>query len=64
MDYDSFITPGALCTNCKNHGQITQTSIGPLVRCTVYYSFTNHNDQAEHCINYCPVDEKSRKVHE
>lgn len=51
MDYDSPITPGAQCSNCKN---VRPVNVGQLVFCLVYHWY-NNNDQAERCINYCPA---------
>lgn len=50
-DYPQIITPGARCQHCKHHKLIISTSIGLLVKCSLYGAFYE-NDQAEHCINY------------
>ena len=51
MDYPQVITPDAKCTLCENRKLVIPTSIGPLVKCSLYGAI-NNNDQAEHCINY------------
>lgn len=50
-DYSFVITPGASCTNCKNEAKII---VPGLIRCPIYGQYYN-DDQAEHCINYCPI---------